>query len=65
MPQKSRYAVDEKVRLIQEYLEGKLSPSEFERTYGSHQRVLRKHRRIGKNTSRNGGTGIINDKNVE
>lgn len=40
MPQKSRYTVEQKVRVVEEYLAGKLSPSEFERKYGSVPRVL-------------------------
>lgn len=41
MPQKSRYTVEEKVRLVCGYMEGQISPSEFERTHGVTQRVLR------------------------
>jgi transposase len=41
MPQKSRYSVEEKVKLVCEYMSGQLSPSGFEHTYGVNQRVLR------------------------
>ena len=41
MPQKSRYAVYEKVNFVEEYLSGKLSLNEFERISGSCERVLR------------------------
>lgn len=41
MPQKSRYTVEQKIKLVTDYMEGKLSPSEFERVYGSGQSVLK------------------------
>jgi len=41
MPQKSRYSVERKVTLVTDYMEGRLSPSEFKRIYGSSERVLR------------------------
>jgi len=41
MPQKSRFTVEQKVKVVTEYISGKLSPSEFERIYGSGQRVLK------------------------
>ena len=40
MPQRSRYTVEQKVKLVEEYLSGKLSPSEFTRIYRSRPRVL-------------------------
>jgi transposase-like protein len=41
MPQKSRFTVEQKVKVVTEYKGGKLSPSEFERNYGSTPRVLK------------------------
>ena len=41
MPQKSRFTVEQKITVVTEYMSGKLSPSEFERKYGSNPRVLK------------------------
>lgn len=41
MPQKSRFTVEQKVWVVEEYLSGRLSPGEFERIYGSGQRVMK------------------------
>jgi len=48
MPHKSKYSVEEKVRLVQAYMTGTLGGREFERVYGICARVLRDWVRIYK-----------------
>ena len=48
MPRKSKLPVEEKVRLVQEYMAGKLRLSDFERIYESDQYLLRNWVRLYK-----------------
>ncbi len=56
MPHKSRYSAEKKVRIVEEYISGRLSPSEFKQTYGSSARVLRDWVRLYK---KRGAEGLI------
>jgi transposase-like protein len=48
MPQKSRYTAERKEQLVTDYMNGKMSPSDFERIYGSKPRVLKDWMRLYK-----------------
>jgi transposase len=40
MPQKGRLSVEDKVRIVEEYLSGAMGPSEFRKKYGVHKQTL-------------------------
>ena len=59
MPQKSKFKVDEKVKIVHEYMSGRLGVREFERTYATDNMVLYEWVRLYKTRGVEGLTPAI------